>query len=74
MIAGRLVLVMRVVKGFAWQHVDLLTKGKHTVGCSYSRGDVTPGYLTWMGFFHVRRPYVSLNENVTSELTVLTVK
>ncbi len=29
---------------FAWQHFDLLTKGKHTVGCSYSRGDVTPSF------------------------------
>lgn len=27
---------------FAWQHFDLLTKGKHTVGSSYSMDDVTP--------------------------------
>lgn len=29
---------------FAWQRFDLLTKGKHTVGSSYSRGDVTQRY------------------------------
>lgn len=23
---------------FAWQHFDLLTKGKHTVGSSYLKG------------------------------------
>ena len=26
---------------FTWQYFDLLTKGKQTVGRSYSRGDVT---------------------------------